>query len=153
VLRRFAEYHDLEGAFGRRALTERAKGILMERHAIDEEQRLRPAARALPRQQPQLIDLATAVVDGHQLLPNNRTLLPRPDAKPRSARAAQRLEPLGAAVALGYRYLETDARDSDGVVGAASPAGRRFRLQPSRATRRLRARPPGCRRWWPCAAG
>jgi hypothetical protein len=24
VLRRFAEYHDLEGAFGRRALTERA---------------------------------------------------------------------------------------------------------------------------------
>ena len=36
VLRRFAEYHDLEGAFGRRALTERAKGILMERHAIDE---------------------------------------------------------------------------------------------------------------------
>src|SRR6188472_254900 len=36
VLRRFAEYHELEGAFGRRALTERAKGILMERHAIDE---------------------------------------------------------------------------------------------------------------------
>ena len=28
VLRRFAEYHDLEGAFGRRALIERAKGIL-----------------------------------------------------------------------------------------------------------------------------
>src|SRR4051812_17659456 len=26
VLRRFAEYHELEGAFGRRALTERAKG-------------------------------------------------------------------------------------------------------------------------------
>src|SRR6187401_507976 len=36
VLRRFAEYHELEGAFGRRALTERAKGILMERHAINE---------------------------------------------------------------------------------------------------------------------
>jgi len=36
VLRRFAEYHDLQGAFGRRALTERAKGILMERHGIDE---------------------------------------------------------------------------------------------------------------------
>ena len=32
VLRRFTEYHDLEGAFGRRAVTERAKGILMERH-------------------------------------------------------------------------------------------------------------------------
>src|SRR5918994_3740228 len=36
VLRRFAEYQDLEGAFGRRAITERAKGILMERHAVDE---------------------------------------------------------------------------------------------------------------------
>ena len=46
TLRRFAEYHDLEGAFGRRALTERAKGILMERHAIDEAERLRAAARA-----------------------------------------------------------------------------------------------------------
>src|SRR5215216_5168611 len=36
VLRRFAEYHDLEGAFGRRATIERAKGILMERHSVDE---------------------------------------------------------------------------------------------------------------------
>ena len=34
VLRRFAEYQDLEGAFGLRALTERAKGILMERHGV-----------------------------------------------------------------------------------------------------------------------
>ena len=53
VLRRFAEYHDLEGAFGRRALTERAKGILMERHSIDEEQRVRDAARTLTGRQPQ----------------------------------------------------------------------------------------------------
>jgi hypothetical protein len=37
VLRRFAEYHDLQGAFGRRALIERAKGILMEGHSIDED--------------------------------------------------------------------------------------------------------------------
>src|SRR5207342_3736491 len=36
VLRRFTEYHDLEGAFGRRALIERAKGILMERHSIND---------------------------------------------------------------------------------------------------------------------
>ena len=38
VLLRFAEYHGLEGAFGRRALIERAKGVLMERFGIDEEQ-------------------------------------------------------------------------------------------------------------------
>jgi hypothetical protein len=37
VLHRFAGYDDLQGAFGRRAVTERAKGILMERHSIDEE--------------------------------------------------------------------------------------------------------------------
>jgi response regulator NasT len=36
VLSRFAEYHGLEGAFARRAITERAKGILMERHGMDE---------------------------------------------------------------------------------------------------------------------
>ena len=69
VLRRFAEYHDLEGAFGRRALTERAKGILMERHSIDEAsafEMLRERSRIDNRK---LIDLAAAVVDGHRLLP------------------------------------------------------------------------------------
>jgi AmiR/NasT family two-component response regulator len=69
VLRRFAEYHDLEGAFGRRALTERAKGILMERHSIDEAsafEMLRERSRVDNRK---LIDLAAAVVDGHRLLP------------------------------------------------------------------------------------
>jgi response regulator NasT len=69
VLRRFAEYHDLEGAFGRRAVTERAKGILMERHAIDESsafEMLRDRSRADNRN---IVDLATAVVDGHRLLP------------------------------------------------------------------------------------
>jgi response regulator NasT len=69
VLRRFAEYHDLEGAFGRRALTERAKGILMERHSVDETaafEMLRDHARSGNRR---LVDVAGAVVDGHLLLP------------------------------------------------------------------------------------
>jgi AmiR/NasT family two-component response regulator len=69
VLRRFAEYQDLQGAFGRRALTERAKGILMERHGIDEAsafEMLRQQSRIDNRK---LIDLATAVVDGYRLLP------------------------------------------------------------------------------------
>jgi len=75
VLRRFAEFRDLAGAFGRRAMTERAKGILMERHAIDEAtafEMLREHSRSDNRK---LIDLATAVVDGHRLLPK------APDAK------------------------------------------------------------------------
>jgi AmiR/NasT family two-component response regulator len=69
VLRRFAEYHDLQGAFGRRATTERAKGILMERHDVDETaafEMLRGHSRTANRK---LLDVATAVVDGHLLLP------------------------------------------------------------------------------------
>jgi AmiR/NasT family two-component response regulator len=71
VLRRFAEYHDLEGAFGRRAITERAKGILMERHAIDDTtafEMLRDHSRNANRK---LFDVAAAVVDGHRLLPKD----------------------------------------------------------------------------------
>jgi response regulator NasT len=71
VLRRFAEYHDLEGAFGRRALTERAKGILMERHGVDEAaafELLRDQSRSVNRR---LVDVAAAVVDGHPLLPKH----------------------------------------------------------------------------------
>ena len=69
VLRRFAEYQDLQGAFGRRAIIERAKGILMERHSVEENaafEMLRERSRVDNRK---LIDLAAAVVDGHRLLP------------------------------------------------------------------------------------
>jgi AmiR/NasT family two-component response regulator len=72
VLHRFAEYHDLEGAFGRRALTERAKGILMERHSINEEEAfmmLRDHSRNANRK---LIDVAQAILDAHALLPDTR---------------------------------------------------------------------------------
>ena len=77
VLRRFTEYHDLEGAFGRRAVTERAKGILMERHSIDEPtafEMLRQHSRSANRK---LVDIASAVVDGHGLLPKD----PHPPAQ------------------------------------------------------------------------
>jgi AmiR/NasT family two-component response regulator len=69
VLRRFAEYHDLEGAFGRRATAECAKGILMERHSVDEAtafEMLRDYSRDANRK---FFDIAAAVVDGHRLLP------------------------------------------------------------------------------------
>ena len=68
ALRRFAEYRDLTSAFGRRAITERAKGILMERHSINEAtafEVMRNESRAANRK---LMDIATAVVDGHRLL-------------------------------------------------------------------------------------
>jgi ANTAR domain len=69
VLRRFAEYHNLEGAFGRRALTERAKGILMERHGIDERAAFEMLREHARRTQRKLVEVAEGVVAGHRLLP------------------------------------------------------------------------------------
>jgi AmiR/NasT family two-component response regulator len=69
VLRRFAEYHDLEGAFGRRAVTERAKGILMERHSVDDADAFAMLRDQSRRSNSKLVDVAAAVVDGHRLLP------------------------------------------------------------------------------------
>jgi AmiR/NasT family two-component response regulator len=78
VLRRFAEYQALQGAFGCRALIERAKGILMERHLITE-----AAAFELLREHSRvdnhkLVDLATAIVDGHRMLPREPQAQPGP---------------------------------------------------------------------------
>jgi AmiR/NasT family two-component response regulator len=59
----------LEHALERRALIERAKGILMERHGIADREafeRLRSHARAHNRT---VVDTARAVLDGHGLLP------------------------------------------------------------------------------------
>ena len=69
VLRRFAEYRDLEGAFKRRAITERAKGILMERHSVDEERAFQMLREHARRTQTRLVDTAQSIVDGHLLLP------------------------------------------------------------------------------------
>jgi AmiR/NasT family two-component response regulator len=69
TLSRFNEYHALQGAFGRRAIIERAKGIVMERHHIDEQ-----GAFAMLREQARnsgkkLVEIAQAITDGHALLP------------------------------------------------------------------------------------
>jgi response regulator NasT len=59
----------LETALERRSVIERAKGILMERHAIDDKaafQLMRDHARAGNRR---VVEVARAVVDGHALLP------------------------------------------------------------------------------------
>src|SRR5215218_10706605 len=60
---------ELESALERRAVIERAKGILMERHGIDDKAAfalLRDHARSGNRR---VVDVAKAVVDGHALLP------------------------------------------------------------------------------------
>jgi response regulator NasT len=68
TLRRFAEFQNLQGAFGRRAIIEQAKGILMERNGIDAD-----AAFALLKSHSQqtgqkLFDVAQAIGQTHRLL-------------------------------------------------------------------------------------
>jgi len=70
VLHRFAEFRNLEGAFGRRAMIERAKGILMERHAIDEREAFELLRRHSQRTGRKVSDVAEAVVESHLLLPS-----------------------------------------------------------------------------------
>jgi len=62
----------LEGALERRALIERAKGILMERHEVGEREAfelLRSRARATNTA---VVALSRSVVEGHALLPKKR---------------------------------------------------------------------------------
>ena len=68
TLRRFAEFQNLQGAFGRRAIIEQAKGILMERNGIDAD-----AAFALLKSHSQqtgqkIFDVAQAIGQTHRLL-------------------------------------------------------------------------------------
>ncbi len=80
ALRRWEERRDLrddlqrlQSALERRALIERAKGILMERHGIAEGEafgRLREHARSNNRT---VVDVAASVLEGHALLPKDPT--------------------------------------------------------------------------------
>jgi response regulator NasT len=72
TLRRFAEFHNLEGAFARRATIEQAKGILMERHRITSRQAFELLRRQSTDTGQKLFDIAQAVTDSHQLLPGTQ---------------------------------------------------------------------------------
>jgi AmiR/NasT family two-component response regulator len=75
TLQRFAEYQSLQGAFGRRALIEQAKGILMARHSIDAERAFEMLRDHSQHNGRKLSDIAVAVVESHLLL------LPPPPAE------------------------------------------------------------------------
>jgi response regulator NasT len=68
TLRRFSEYQNLQGAFGRRAKIEQAKGILMARHAITEDRAFEMLKDHSQHGGRKLIDVAEAVVESHVLL-------------------------------------------------------------------------------------
>jgi response regulator NasT len=76
TLQRFAEYQSLQGAFGRRALIEQAKGILMARHSVDADRAFDLLRDHSQHNGRKLVDVAQAVVDSHLLL------LPQPAGAP-----------------------------------------------------------------------
>ena len=68
TLQRFAEYQNLQGAFGRRATIEQAKGILMARHAIDQNRAFEKLREHSQHTDRKLIEVAEAIVHSHLLL-------------------------------------------------------------------------------------
>jgi two-component system, response regulator / RNA-binding antiterminator len=68
TLQRFTEYHNLQGAFGRRAVIEQAKGILMARNAIDAEKAFSMLRDHSQHNGQKIVDVAAAIVDSHLLL-------------------------------------------------------------------------------------
>jgi AmiR/NasT family two-component response regulator len=78
TLQRFTEYHNLQGAFGRRAVIEQAKGILMARHAIDAGKAFELLRDHSQHNGHKLADVAAAIVDSHLLL------LPTPTVEPKN---------------------------------------------------------------------
>jgi response regulator NasT len=68
TLQRFGEFQRLRGAFGRRALIEQAKGILMAQHGISADaafSRLREESQTSGRK---LVEVALALTESHRLL-------------------------------------------------------------------------------------
>jgi two-component system, response regulator / RNA-binding antiterminator len=68
TLQRFGEYQSLQGAFGRRAVIEQAKGILMARRAINADKAYEVLRDHSQHSGRKLFDVAQAVVDSHLLL-------------------------------------------------------------------------------------
>lgn len=65
------QVEQLASALQRRGTIERAKGILMERHGIDERRAFELLRQQARRSNRRVIDLAHAVGDGHALLPDH----------------------------------------------------------------------------------
>ena len=76
TLLRFSEFDSLQGAFWRRAVIEQAKGILMERHRIDQDRAFDMIRLHSQHTGRKVIDVAEAIVESYLLLP----LPPQPPA-------------------------------------------------------------------------
>jgi response regulator NasT len=70
TMRLTEQVQQLESALERRGTIERAKGILMERHGVDDRQAFELLRQQARRSNRRVIELAHAVAEGHSLLPN-----------------------------------------------------------------------------------
>ena len=68
TLRRFAEFQNLQGAFGRRAIIEQAKGILMERNGINAQAAFELLKSHSQANGQKLVAVAEALTQTHKLL-------------------------------------------------------------------------------------
>jgi response regulator NasT len=67
-LRRYAEFTNLQGAFARRAVIERATGIIMSREAVDEDRAFERLRSESERSGLPIYDIAQALTSSHLLL-------------------------------------------------------------------------------------
>lgn len=85
TIQRFAEYHNLQGTLGRRAVIEQAKGILMARHATRADKAFEMLREESQHSGRKLIDVADAVVNSHVLLLPPKPETPTPALEPGAA--------------------------------------------------------------------
>lgn len=78
TLRRFAEYHAVQGAFGRRALIEQAKGLLMARHDVDADSAFAMLRKRSQGSGQKVADLAASLIDAHSLVRGPDNSAPEP---------------------------------------------------------------------------
>ena len=69
TLQRFSEFDSLQGTLGRRAVIEQAKGILMERHKIDQQRAFDMVRSQSQNSGRKVGELAEAIVASYLLLP------------------------------------------------------------------------------------
>ena len=121
TLQRFTQYHNLQGAFGRRAVIEQAKGILMARHSIDADKAFGMLREHSQHNGNKLLDVAGAIVDSHLLLvpatPGPTRLCPEP-----SVLLRRRRRPSSGAWPRG-------SRSAGGRAGERVPLGTSFRAR------------------------
>lgn len=68
TLQRFRQYHGLQGAFGRRAAIEQAKGVMMERRGVNADEAFDLIREHSQKTGRKIADVAAALLDSHQLL-------------------------------------------------------------------------------------